>query len=315
MLEPFTAIREAGFSALSVGADAPLGWSAELITQLDWLRLAELARAIVADAGCELGGSRVCADGSVLFAMFEEPKSISPRRALVKIVPWNEWGASPSTVERFAIEVHNTRNARGILIAPGGFTPAALHAAQEHHIETVDAWRIYNRLKTMALEDSDFFHVITTAGDFSAPTCPICLQKMTQHPVTSVQLHQPLTSECVYQASAIVAEPIDCRRIEIMPNVEVQFLHEVRAREIVIHGHATGDFVCHGQLTLGPRATLFGTVAARSVDVKEGGELLGQARILEGDLPSAAGLKPRWNWRCRNLAGNPQCIQVVFDSH
>lgn len=315
MLEPFTALRESGFSTLELSGDTPRGWSAELIAQLDWLRLAELARAIVADAGCELGGSRVLADGSVLFAMFEDPKSSKPRRALVKLVPWNEWGAMPATVERFANEVYSTRNARGILIAPGGFTTASLHAAQEHHIETVDSARLFSRIQSMRTEEADFFHVITTAGDYSTPTCPVCLQKLTQQPVTGTLMPDSIHGECVYQSSAIVAEPIECRRLEILPDVEVQFLHEVRAREIVIHGHAAGDFICHGQVTLGQRATLFGTVAARSVDVKEGGELIGSARILDGDLNAPQGTKGRWHWRCKNLLGNSQCLGVCFDAH
>ena len=42
-------------------------------------------------------------------------------------------------------------------------------------------------------------------------------------------------------------------------NVHVQS-HEVRAREIMVHGHVTGDFVCEGRLTLGGSATLLPNV-------------------------------------------------------
>ena len=78
-------------------------------------------------------------DGAVLFGMIEEPKSAKARRAMVKIAPWNEWGATPETVQRFAQEVSTARNTRGILIAPAGFSPAALRMAQELRIEAVDA--------------------------------------------------------------------------------------------------------------------------------------------------------------------------------
>jgi hypothetical protein len=122
MLEPFTTLHEAGFSV--PGADAA-GWSVEAITALDWMRLAELARALAAEAGCELAGSRAMADGSVLFGMIEQPRSPKPQRALVKLAPWNEWGANTGTVERFAQEVATARDTRGILIAPAGFRTAA----------------------------------------------------------------------------------------------------------------------------------------------------------------------------------------------
>jgi len=315
MLEPFSALKESGFSSQGEGDELPLGWSPELIASLDWLRLAELARAIAANAGCELGGSRVFEDGSVLFAMFEQPKSAQPKRALVKLVAWNEWGATPQIVESFAEEVRTARNARGVLIAPGGFTPAASHAAAEHQIEPVDAARLCETLRSLPDERSDFFHVITTAGDFRTPTCPVCLQKMTRSQQVSAAETRPIHSEFIFQSSAIVAEPVVCRRLEIAPNVEVQFLHEVRAQEIVVQGHATGDFVCEGQLTLGSRATLSGTVAARAVEVHDGGELLGQARIIEGRLHPVTPTRRRWLWSCRNPIGKPNCARVVFDTH
>lgn len=315
MLEPFTTINEHGFSAPGEEAVPPLGWSPELIVSLDWLRIAELARAIASNAGCELGGSRVFEDGSVLFAMFEEPKSAKPRRALVKLVAWNDWSATPRMVEIFAEEVRTARNARGVLIAPGGFTPAASHAAAEHHIEPVDASRLCTTLKSLPAERSDFFHVLTTSGDYSTPTCPVCLKKMTQEQESGLPEVKKMHSEYVFQSSAIVADPVVCRRLEVLPNVEVQFLHEVHAQEIVVHGHVTGDFVCEGRLTLGSGATLNGTVAARAVDVRDGGELLGTARIIEGDLQPVVPARRRWFWKCRNLLGKPNCVRVQFDVH
>ncbi len=315
MLEPFSALKEAGFSSVGEAEELPLGWSPELIASLDWLRLAELARAVAANAGCELGGSQVFEDGSVLFAMIEQPKSAEPKRALVRLVAWNEWSATPQMVEAFAHDLRSARDARGVMIAPGGFTPAASHAAAEHQIEPVDAARLCNTLKMLPPDRSDFFHVITTAGEFQTPTCPVCLKKMSLDPQTSAAETRPVHSEFIFQSSAIVAEPVVCRRLEIMPDVEVQFLHEVRAGEIVVRGHATGDFVCEGRLTLGSRATLAGSVAARAVDVQEGGELLGEARIIEGDLQPIKPVRRRWLWSCHNPVGKPNCARVVFEPH
>ena len=140
MLDPFVTLEEAGFALRrSGGVDRLGGWSAELIACLDWARLSELARAIATQAGCELSGSRIMPDGAVLFGMIEEPRSVKARRAIVKTTPWNEWGATPETVQRFAQEVRTARDTRGILIAPAGFSPAALSTAQELRIEAVDA--------------------------------------------------------------------------------------------------------------------------------------------------------------------------------
>ncbi len=65
MLDPFVTLQEAGFSKKPQGgADRLDGWSPELIASLDWARMSELARAMVAEAGCELVGSRVLPDGA-----------------------------------------------------------------------------------------------------------------------------------------------------------------------------------------------------------------------------------------------------------
>ncbi len=315
MLEPHAAICAPGFPAGGCDGDISPGWSAELIAGLDWLRLAELARAIASNAGCELGGSRVFEDGSVIFAMVEQPRSQKPSRALVKIISWNEWSASPQAVESFVRELSTARNARGIFIAPGGFTNAALHAASEHGIETVDAARLAATLRSLPAEQSDFFHVITTAGDHASPSCPVCLGKLSRHRSSAAADLAAPASEYIFQASAIVAEPILCRRLEVRPDCEVQFLHEVRASEIVILGHVSGDFVCEGPLSLEDGATLTGTVAARAVNVHHGAELLGEARILEGELQPVMSARPLSFWICENPLGKPACKTVMFDAH
>ncbi len=157
-----------------------LSWSVEEIACLDWLRIAELLRAMAAHAGCELGGSRVFPDGSVLFAMVERPKSPHPQRALVRIAPWNEWGATPGLVTNFSREVAAARNARGVLVAPGGYSTSARHLASEHRIEAVDAAQVVAALQTLPREQNRFFRTITLAGDATAPTCPVCLRKLTR---------------------------------------------------------------------------------------------------------------------------------------
>ena len=155
MLEPFLTLQEAGFSQKrGKGTPDRHYWSPELVASLDWLRVAELARAIAARAGCELAGSRVGMNGSVLFAMLEEPRSPSPQRALVKLVAWNEWGAMPEHVEAFAAELRTAKDARGILIAPGGFTSAAMQRAAELRIEAVDAVSLCQVLTDMPAEQS-----------------------------------------------------------------------------------------------------------------------------------------------------------------
>lgn len=311
MLDPFVTLEEAGFSLKPRGGvDRLGGWSPELISSLDWMRLAELARAIAAEAGCELAGSRVMPDGAVHFGMIEQPKTARPRRAMVKIAPWNEWGATPETVQQFAQETRTARDTRGILIAPAGFSPAALRKAQELRIEAVDANTLDAALRALPGDKSDFLFVVTTAGDFSTPSCPVCLKKLMR-----VEQEQPTLPSRTIDTDGLIADAVMCDRLEVASGCEVAFLQEVKARSITISGHASGDFVCEGPVTLEPGGTLSGTVAARSLVVRDGGELLGQFRILEGDLGSFVKPTVRLHWRCAGVEGHKECGGVIFESH
>ncbi len=315
MLDPFSKLAEAGFSQqgglITSGPEAE-HWTPELIASLDWMRVAELVRAIAVHGGCELARSMVMEDGSVMFAMMERPLTPHPQRALVKITGWNEWGAMPEAVMHFAREVRTAQNARGVLISPGGFTPAALMAAQEHRIEAVDAAALHQVLLSLPAERSDFFFNIATAGDCTTPTCPVCLQKLSKiESVTRTEL--PELREITQ--SGLVADQVHARRVVVPPGTEITFLHEVRAQQIEISGDATGDFVCEGPVTLLPGGTLSGTVAARSMKVEDGGELRGKFRILQGPPSSFVTEIRRWQWFCRSERAKPECARVVFEPH
>lgn len=305
-----------GFSLRGDAEHGVEGWSPELIAGLDWLRLGELLRAIAANAGCELGPSRVQMDGSVQFAMLEAPKSVHERRALVKLVGWKEWGATPETVQTFVNELGRIREpTRGILVAPDGFSAAAKNRAQNLQVEAIDAVQLHTILKGLPPEQADFFYTVTTAGACKVPTCPVCLRKLSRVEQQSTRAMRAVPGEMVFQSSSLVPDPVACGRLEIMRDCEVTFLHEVRAKEMIVRGHVSGDFICEGPVTLESGSTLAGTLAARAVNVRDGAEILGQFRILDGVTDAITQLTPTWFWRCLNDSGKTQCRQVMFEPH
>lgn len=305
-----------GFSLRGDAESGVEGWSPDLIASLDWLRLGELLRAIAANAGCELGPSRVQIDGSVQFAMLEAPKSLHERRALVKLVGWKEWGATPETVQTFVNELGRIREStRGILVAPDGFSAAAKNRAQNLQVEAIDAAQLHTILKGMPPEQADFFYTVTTAGACKVPTCPVCLRKLSRVEQQATRAMRAVPGEMVFQSSSLVPDPVACGRLEIMRDCEVTFLHEVRAKEMIVRGHVSGDFICEGAVTLESGATLAGTLAARSVNVRDGAEILGQFRILDGVTDAITQVTPTWFWRCLNDSGKTQCREVLFEPH
>lgn len=287
-------------------------WTPELIASLDWLRLTELARAIASEGGCELAGSRILPNGAAVFGMVERPGTAHPQRAIVRLSGWNEWGATPETIARFAQEIRTAQNARGILIAPAGFSPSALLSAQEHRIETVDATTLSHVLQSLPAERSRFFLSIATAGNATCPSCPVCLQKLKR--VDNADEEPPEAH--VITERGLCAEHVICEHLNIAAWADVEFLYPVQARSMRVAGRATGDFSCDGTITIEPGGMLDGRMAARAIQVDEGGELRGQFRILEGSCLQPFATQPsRWHWRCQGPHSTPGCSGVRFDPH
>ncbi|SKB09157.1 hypothetical protein SAMN02745166_05102 [Prosthecobacter debontii] len=314
MLDPFVTLSEAGFSAQNgAGLIGPGIWTPELIVSLDWLRLAEVVRSIASHAGCELAGSRVLPDGSLLFGMIERPTTSHPQRALVKLSAWNEWGATSESVAHFAREVRTASRTRGILVAPAGFNSAAQLTAQEHRIEMVDAQALCAVLKSLPPERSDLFYTIATAGLHTTPSCPICLMKMER--VDPASQNNPASIRVISERG-LFAEPVICDLLDIAPGAEVEFLYPVQSRAMRVCGHAAGDFSCDGTVTIQAGGLLDGRIAAKAVNVLEGGELRGQFRILDAEKVEPFVQQPeRWHWGCRNLEGKAECRDITFEPH
>lgn len=291
------------------------GLTPEGIAALDWLRLADLVRGLVVEVGCELGGSQVGMDGSVVFGMVEKPGSDQAQRVVVKLVGWNRWGVGPEEVEHFAEEVRGAREARGILVAPAGFSPTAKMLARQLKIEAVDAVGVWSALQRLQQDRRHFLWQIASGGDAWSPSCPVCLRKLVKQAVQSV--FEPVCEvERVFAADAIVADMVYCEKLMVARDVAVQFLQQVRANRVEIAGEVTGDLLCDGPLVLRPSAVLHGRVAARAVQVEDGAQLLASTTVLRGGYkPVPSTQVTTWQWRCGHGRADNGCGQVVFEPH
>ncbi len=237
-------------------------------------------------------------------------------KTLVRIASWNQWMARMECVTRMDHELKFFHNHRGIFIAPGGFAPSALLHAKICGIETVDAAALAARLNEIPVEHQEYLFTMGTAGNSSAPSCPYCLRSLERTaaslPHTRILNRLP---DLRYDRHDIVAEPVVARRIEILREGEVQFLHGVRARDIIVHGVVSGDFVCQGGVLLNPGAMLIGNVAARSIVVRPGAELNGEARIIDGTTEPACPQPSVKLWHCVNPNPLEKCWTVEFVPH
>jgi len=295
--------------------EPPPRWSAGLIAALDWKRVAELARALSLSYGFKLGKSTVGIDAQTDFVITREDAPAGAG-ALVRLTRWNKWMASGECLTRFALDLEAQNRRQGIFLAPGGFAPSALRAAQESGIEIVDAEKMALRVNRLPRQHRDFYFASATEGDSATPSCPACLRALKLvEDSAGTYLNSANAAEVCYSASDIVGDAVRARRIEVLPDCEVQFLQEVRTRELVIHGMVTGNFVCEGSVVLHPGAMLQGSVAAHSVIVRPGADMQGETRIFHGNLKSFGHATSSWIWRCENPQPRSGCKTVSFLQH
>jgi hypothetical protein len=309
MLNALDRLKELGLDQARL-VDSTL--SADHLEVLDWTRIVDLMRGLVVEAGCELGGTQVQPDASVLFGMIEHPGTERAQRILVKLAAWNEWGAQTQQVEQFAAEVRNARDVRGLLMAPAGFSPAAREVARRHQIEMLDATALVEAMLRLPEERRDFLWSVASSGDARIPSCPMCLAKLSPAQIDSLVEVEPDDERLMFK-DAIVAESIFCRRLRVVREVEVQFLQQVRAREMDIEGTVHGDLVCEGTLFLRPTAVVTGSVAARAMKVEDGAQLLADMTVLKAPLEPLMRANVTWEWRCRS--GAAVCAGVVLAPH
>lgn len=287
-------------------------WSAELVSNLDWHRLVEIARSLAASEGFELSKNKTDIAGGAEFVM-SKGDALARHSTLVRLAQWQRWTATSECVESFIRQIQIQRLRGGIFIAPGGFQAPALELARNAGVETVDATLLAAKLNSLpAAQGNDFYN----AGTTSRPSCPICLNPLVMGrngpPSALDYLALP---DVHYRTDDLVAEPILARCLEVQRGCEVRFLSQVQAQEIIISGIAEGAFICEGTLLLNPGAVLRGIVAARSVLVRPGAELDGETRILEGPLKVSADIENEWTWRCTNSASLEHCKAVRLLPH
>lgn len=300
---------------LTEGEVLPVRWTAEMLAGLDWRKVTELARALAVSSGCEASATRIALDAMTEFTITQKVGG-GTAVSLVRLAPWNRWMASGQCVEKFAADLAAHKRTRGVYLAPGGVSPAGRIEASRRGIEVVDSEVLAATLNSLPAAHSEFFHDITFSGKPFVPSCPVCLQPLTQAPETEVGTGMNAASDLHYRTSDIVADPVLARRLEIDRDCEVHFLREVRAKEVCVHGRAIGDVVCDGLVLLNPGAVLLGNVAARSVLVRPGAELRGDTRILKGgELGTVEKSPMAWLWACTKLPPQKGCEKVRLLPH
>jgi len=188
---------------------------------------------------------------------------------------------------------------QGVLIAPDGFSPAALHRARQLGIEAVDATQLHTTLSPdIPPEQADFF----------TPSPPPATAK--PRPARSACASSPAwTSPAHWPCAACLARWCSihhrrARSCRLRPTGGPAWLRShlpprSPAHELLIRGHVSGDFVCQGTVTLEPGSTSHRhrRRSRRERPAKEPSCAANSASSKASAKPSPPSARPGF-WRC-----------------
>ena len=97
---------------------------------------------------------------------------------------------------------------------------------------------------------------------------------------------------------------MSCRTLTVKAGAEVHFLKPVHAHDMVVNGRVHGNIVVQGRLTVGRGGVVSGMVAARTINMEEGGALEAQAHVLNaGEIQAVHAMPVPQVWRCPGWPG------------
>ncbi len=300
------------FKASQRSEAEPNQWSLSLLHQLDWKRFHELTHAIIHRGGYRALPDSVKPDGGCTVTLMRNNAQARRPEARMAVAGWNGLRVNSVEMQSFIAEVMDTCMPHGVFVTPGTFAPEARALASQGNVELVDGPAFLDTLRDLPLNEQEFLLRLATAGDFQSPSCPHCQVKMVLRASEAPRHDGPLP-DLHFKHSDTVSHELRCGTLNIPAGVEVLFLKPVHAEYITLSGRATGSMVCNGQVVIGPGAVYTGLIAARSINVKEGGTLDGEASILSAEeIQPVRPIPQPPVWGCPNY---PACCGVLDVRH
>lgn len=87
---------------------------------------------------------------------------------------------------------------------------------------------------------------------------------------------------------------LTAERLVIEKNAQIDFLYEVHATHVEVHGKVSGTFLCGGGAHVHKHGRLSGRLKARSVIVDRGGELIAESEVLPPPEPRPSASREEW---------------------
>lgn len=156
--------------------ERPEHWSVELLRRLEWKRFELLCAAYYGQREFRVEGSGYAADGGgeakLYFRALAKPVALLVCRAS---------GGRPvgvKAVRELSAAMAASGVAKGIFHCAGDYTNEAKAYAREHRIQLVTGAQLVEQIASLPEAVQRALLELTTAGDYTTPTCPSCGEKM-----------------------------------------------------------------------------------------------------------------------------------------
>jgi len=193
---------------------------------------------------------------------------------------------------------------RGIFITAGEFSAEARVFARSRPLELIDGQGMLSTILMMPEEERAWQLQRMTSGAYAVPTCPACNCKMDARDDTDFDGGDKM-KDVSYRDRRMEVSRVQCRTLTIKSGADVQFLSPVWVQDMVVNGHAHGNVIVQGRLTVGRGGVLRGQVAARTITTEGGGVIEAETRVLNAnEIQPVRAVPSKRIWRCLDW---PKC--------
>lgn len=282
-------------------------WSHELLSRMDWRRLEDVTLKMVTMGGYRTRLIERDLDGGALYGI-AEGKLMRRGGAFLRMGGWRSDEVDVGAVRNFYNRVLEEKREKGVFICPGGFSTEARSFALGRTLELIDSRRYLETMRRLSLRERDQLLHVATEGDFTAPTCPRCGEKMKLRESEAPE-YEGKGESLRFRELVSVKRQVRCDLLTIEPGARVTFEKGAFCKNMIVRGQVSGHFASAGSVAIFPTGRIIGTVAAQSIQMHPGGVVEGEMMIKRKGAVDLVGVdfsEPIWG-----CTGYPRCKMVI----
>jgi restriction system protein len=158
--------------------EKPDSWSLDVLNRVEWKRFEELCCAYYCEKGIRAETTQLGPDGGIDIRLYQDTNNPDKMTAIVQCKAWSQPVGVKPMRELRGVTVHEKAE-KAFFMAPMGYTDEAKAFAAENRITLIDGRLFIAMLQRLPVERSKHLLELTTAGDWTTPTCPSCGERMT----------------------------------------------------------------------------------------------------------------------------------------